>query len=249
MAKNDINKPAETSADMETLLQNLKAKEVETKGLYDQINSLKETIKELQSNNETLNEEITSIKDMNTNLSQSNDALSEQLKNLQNDNSELAAQAKSSTDEQLQSLNEQLENLRKENQDNYTSANKTQLALDEAEKTIEQLKEQLDRAEKKTAGIRLSPFATKVLNELSKRLTKKYSKEISVRLIIEDYVVRYNLQRRTEWFHPFVLSKDDLVKIAQTISPKITSFDILLKAVKLQDESLNHHEEGPNDEV
>ena len=242
MAKNDINKPADTSADMETLLQNLKAKEVETKGLYDQINSLKETIKELQSNNETLNEEITSIKDMNTNLSQSNDALSEQLKNLQSDNAELAAQAKSSTDEQLQSLNEQLENLRKENQDNYTSANKTQLAL-------EQLKEQLDRAEKKTAGIRLSPFPTKVLNELSKRLSKKYSKEISVRLIIEDYVVRYNLQRRTEWFHPFVLSKDDLVKIAQTISPKITSFDILLKAVKLQDESLNHHEEGPSDEV
>ena len=249
MAKNDTNKPADTNADMETLLQNLKAKEVETKGLYDQINSLKETIKELQSNNETLNEKVKSIEDKNSNLTQSNDKLSEQLKNLQNDNAELAAQAKSSTDEQIQSLKEELENLRKESQENATAANKTQLALDEAEKTIEQLKEQLDRAEKKTAGIRLSPFASKVLNELSKRLSKKYDKEISTRLIIEDYVVRYNLQRRTEWFHPFVLSKDDLVKIAQTISPRITSFDILLKAVKLQDESLNHQEEGPSDEV
>ena len=82
--------------------------------------------------------------------------------------------------------------------------------------------------------VRLSPFAEKLLAALCHRLTEKYGKKIKPSQVIEDYLIRYNVQRWSEWFHPFVLSDKEMLAIAQQVNPEIKSVREMRNALNIR---------------
>lgn len=211
MAKDKPNTQTESPVDNETLLQNMKAFELENTQLKEQLAKAREE----KANIETQLNETKEKAESFTNEIHEKDLqienLTETNKNLEN-NEELTNQIKD-LQEKLAHAEEQTEAANKANQ---------------------LLTEELDKAkENKEDALTLSPFTTAIGNALAEELSAKYGKDIKLSQILEDYLIRYNITEKFNiWFHPFALSKERIIEIAQRIYPKISNFDELVAILK-----------------
>lgn len=73
----------------------------------------------------------------------------------------------------------------------------------------------------------LEPLPAMLLKITAEKLTKKYKREVTPTMILVDMFVKYTVEQYSIWFYPFVISDDEIIKIAQTINPDITSINQL----------------------
>lgn len=225
MAKNNNNT---SEIDVTTLTENLKAVQLENKTLHEQQAELNNSLSE---KDKIINEQNEKIKALNLSLEQiSNDKQQLQNQITQNDNN---AEQNNNTIAELQqqvteakqkeeAAKEELNNLRIQFND---FVKQKEEAADTAKTTI---------YEEKPRTIQLTPFAFKLLRCLSTKLTEKYGRTIKPAHIIEDYLIRYNIQRWSEWFHPFILTDNEILNIAQEIKPDIKSLRQLKETLKIR---------------
>lgn len=73
----------------------------------------------------------------------------------------------------------------------------------------------------------LEPLPAMLLNITAEKLTKKYNREVTPTMILVDMFVKYTIEQYSVWFYPFVISDDEIIKIAQTINPDIKNINDL----------------------
>jgi len=110
---------------------------------------------------------------------------------------------------QLQEENVQLKKIIEENKTKY-------------DEVVKELNGQTARLqdENKTAAQATEPKENKqeiadeqtinVLNAIAKKLSDRLKKNITASAILKNYVMKYNIEQYTEWFHPFVLNANDI---------------------------------------
>lgn len=228
MAKDKPNTQTESPVDNETLLQNMKAFELENTQLKEQLAKAREEkanietqLNETKEKAESFTNEIHEKDLQIENLTETNKNLENMLNETKNDLN--AAQANNN--------NEELTNQVKDLQEKLAHAEEQTEA---ANKANQLLTEELNKAkENKEDALTLSPFATAIGNALAEELSAKYGKDIKLSQILEDYLIRYNITEKFNiWFHPFALSKERIIEIAQRIYPKISNFDELVAILK-----------------
>lgn len=59
----------------------------------------------------------------------------------------------------------------------------------------------------------MSPFARRLLEETSARLSSRYGRPIGSMQVLVDMFLRYTIEQWNEWFYPFVLSKGEIMEM------------------------------------
>ena len=221
MTKSTKETLQEKTKDNTTLIENIESLELENKTLKGQLSTANKNIEENLSLISSLKETETylssQVEELKTALSSSEETLSrkEEEKTLEN---------KRQAEENLRELN--------------ALTLKQQKTIEEKTKQIEELRNQLGFYAKEQKKLEkaylLSPFTNALLTKLAEKLSEKYNKEITPNQIIEDYLIRYNIQKYSEWFHPFVLKENEIVEMAHSVNPMITSIAELKKALNLK---------------
>lgn len=78
----------------------------------------------------------------------------------------------------------------------------------------------------------LEPLPAMLLKRTAENLTKKYNREITPKMILVDMFVKYTIEQYSVWFYPFVISDEEIIKIAQTINPDIRNINDLKTMLK-----------------
>lgn len=222
MAKDNTQQGKNTPVDNDTLLENIRVLETEK-------NMLKEQKERAEKAANDFNAEI---QDKDAKIK----SLEEEIQKLTNEKNDISGQldALQQKEPEAQSNTEEIENLKKqlsEVQDEKDKADKCNVALVEENKSLKKKITDLNSADK---GIILTPFIRDYLNALAEKLSKRYNKTVDPAKIIEDYIIRYNLTDKwTEWFHPWLMTDEDAVRIANKINPEVKTFNDLKKALNI----------------
>ena len=64
-----------------------------------------------------------------------------------------------------------------------------------------------------TGGIVLQEATKKILERVAVKLSERYGKAIDVNQIVNMCILRYNIERYTAWFHPFVIDDAEIEKL------------------------------------
>lgn len=221
MAKEKNSSTGDNTVDNQTLVDNMKSMELENTMLHKQLQDLKDQICKNDS-----------VSEMNANLSQQIDTLTGQAEAMKEQISTLQAER--------DDLANRIEEDKKvyANTDNIFQEENAELhkQLEETKKLLENAKNEIKKMQLKPAGLILHDFPQAMLNKLSEKLSAKYNREVTPQMIVEDYLIKYNFSERwTEWFHPFVLERKDLLDIAQNINPEIKDLQELRKALNLHE--------------
>lgn len=67
--------------------------------------------------------------------------------------------------------------------------------------------------ENATGGIVLQEATKKILERVAVKLSERYGKAIDVNQIVNMCILRYNIERYTAWFHPFVIDDAEIEKL------------------------------------
>lgn len=67
--------------------------------------------------------------------------------------------------------------------------------------------------ENATGGIVLQEATKKILERVAVKLSERYGKAIDVNQIVNMCILRYNIERYTAWFHPFVIDDADIEEL------------------------------------
>lgn len=78
--------------------------------------------------------------------------------------------------------------------------------IEQKNKVIEELKENITSQ----GGVVLSDYIDEDTMAILNLLAAKFEDKVTVSQLIRNYVVRYNIECYTRWFHRFVLSKGDV---------------------------------------
>lgn len=62
-------------------------------------------------------------------------------------------------------------------------------------------------------GIVLQEATKKILERVAVKLSERYGKAIDVNQIVNMCILRYNIERYTAWFHPFVIEDEEIEKL------------------------------------
>lgn len=222
MAKDNTQQGKNTPVDNDTLLENIRVLETEK-------NMLKEQKERAEKAANDFNAEI---QDKDAKIK----SLEEQIQKLTNEKNDISGQldALQQKEPETQSNTEEIENLKKQLskvQGEKDKADKCNVALVEENKSLKKKITDLNSADK---GIILTPFIRDYLNALAEKLSKRYNKTVDPAKIIEDYIIRYNLTDKwTEWFHPWLMTDEDAVRIANKINPEVKTFNDLKKALNI----------------
>ena len=218
-----------SSLDNNTLLENIKAYELENKALKDQVAKLNQSLNEVTNNQE----EIAKLKEQISSLVKSKSELEEAVNQIANERDDLAKQLQETSEDTAGKITTQADEISKL-QEELSEANKKNAEISERFDSLTVVYNKLKEDAAKDTGYILSPFAKSLVELLSIKLTKKYGKKVTPTHIIEDYIIRYNFSEQwTEWFHPFILTKEDILKAAQQINPNIKSYKDVKKAFDL----------------
>lgn len=231
MAKQPTN--AATEPDVATLTENLRSLDLENKALKKQVAEKDDNNAALQQTIDALNQQL---QDEHNHAETQNQRLRELEETISGMNSDIQHAAENATASQndLQKL-----------QQEYQAAKEAEA---EAKEELHNLRVQFNdfvaqanqkpAKETKENTITLSPFAFKLLKTLSKRLSERHGKTVKPEQIMEDYLIRYNLQRWSQWFHAFVLPDKEILAIGQEINPEIQSLKDLYKALNIRTDEL-----------
>ena len=222
MAKDNTQQSKNTPVDNDTLLENIKVLETEKNMLKEQKERAEKAANDFNNEIQEKDAKIKSLEDQIQKLTSENNDIAEQLNALSQKEPDNQSNA-----EEIEDLKKQLSEALNEKD----KADKCNIALvEEKNALIEQLNN-LNSADK---GIMLSPFVKNYLNALAEKLSKRYNKPVDPAKIIEDYIIRYNLTDKwTEWFHPWLMTDDDAVRIANKINPEVKTFNDLKKALNI----------------
>lgn len=222
MAKDNTQQGKNTPVDNDTLLENIRVLETEK-------NMLKEQKERAEKAANDFNAEI---QDKDAKIK----SLEEQIQKLTNEKNDISGQLDALQQNQpvAQNNTEEFENLLKQLSEVESEKEKTDkcnVALVEENKSLKKKITDLNSADK---GIILTPFIRDYLNALAEKLSKRYNKTVDPAKIIEDYIIRYNLTDKwTEWFHPWLMTDEDAVRIANKINPEVKTFNDLKKALNI----------------
>jgi len=104
--------------------------------------------------------------------------------------------------------------------------------IEVSEQTIQALNAKIDQllqhadsntVPENTLLVQFSPVEREIIDTICSRLSVKYKKEVSPAMLIKDYIIRYNTERRAEWFHPFVLPPAEIRAIVKKHSHEPTA--------------------------
>lgn len=170
-------------------------------------------------------------KQLITSLQDSNAALEQQLATLQEQHAE--------------ELRRQEEALRQEMQlainDNSQKGDMVQLRLDELQAKYDSLLERYNAAtnantelknritdfDNRQRGYVLSPFAQAMAEAICRIHNENSDNQWHPEMLLEDMLLRYNIERRARWFYPFVLTDSAIVALAHDINPQVQNIDQL----------------------
>lgn len=120
-------------------------------------------------------------------------------------------------------ISEHKENLKKladaEQRANENGENSTAITLENErlKEENEVLKSNLaayeSTKENATGGIVLQEATKKILERVAVKLSERYGKAIDVNQIVNMCILRYNIERYTAWFHPFVIDDADIEEL------------------------------------
>lgn len=229
------------SVDQKTLIDNINMLENEKAILKQENEKLKLSVADSANLVSQLKEELSKHTADSDKLRNEHDSQVEQLKA---DNTELkrmlADLQEKLVNEQnnVHNKNEEGDKLRKEADDNFRAANAATMKNDKLEAEIADLKAKLTEAETAQKGIKLKPFTSALAEALAKKLSERYKTNITAQNILEDYLIRYNVQKFSEWFHPFVLKDQEIEDILHRFNADLTlrSYRSMLNNGRTQDE-------------
>lgn len=121
------------------------------------------------------------------------------------------------------SLEEELQQIK--NADGMESTS-YQLQIDKLNETINSLQSKLSEYENtdNSNKITLLPAVQQIMDLVADKLTKKYGKPVCVVDIINKMVLRYNVERWTEWFYPFCISDSEIKQITGKSTEELKQF-------------------------
>lgn len=228
MAKQKNDSPEENNVDLETLQENLKGLEIEKNMLKEQKERLENEKKKIE---EEHNKESKEHEDKVKSLEEKIQKLESEKKQLQQDKENLEQQTKQVSENQPETTELQ-KKLDKASQENSGLIKERDDWRKKAENLSNQLQEQ---ANKKPAGLALSPFIMQFLEMLAEKLSRRLQRDITPVEIVEDYVISYNLTKKwTEIFHPWVDMRKEAIEIAHSINPDIKTLEDLKTALHLK---------------
>lgn len=168
--------------------------------------------------NDTVAKQQTTIAELQV----QNKNLEEQLQKQVGENYTLQEQLQKHVGEN-DSLHEQLQQLK--NADGMEST-AYQLQIDKLNETINSLQAKLLEYENtdKTNKIQLLPPVQQIMDLVAEKLSKKYNATVYVADIINKMVLRYNVERWTEWFYPFCISDAEIKQITGKTTEELKQF-------------------------
>lgn len=171
--------------------------EAKVKELEESLASEADKNKELQNKITQLNEELSIEQENNNSLVSSTNSLTAEVYDANN----TIAKVKKEHEELLQ----QYENLK------ASTESKSIIDLDDV--SYGNILVTKDDKEQHFCVIKLGKVQSLILNELAKRLSEYYKKEVTVGDILVDVPLRYVILQYTEWFFPFVIRQSEFKDI------------------------------------
>lgn len=164
---------------------------------------------------------------------------------LQDSNAALEQQLATLQEQHTEELRRQEETIRREMQqainDNSQKGDMVQLRFDELQAKYDNLQEQYSAATAANAelndrltdfgnrqqGYVLSPFAQSMAEAICRIHNENSDHPWRPEMLLEDMLLRYNIERRARWFYPFVLTDSAIVALAHNINPQVQNIDQL----------------------
>ena len=220
----------ENNVELLTLKENIKSLELEKKALTKEVEeeklakeNLGKDVNELTEKLNSANQVIEQLNEKNEQLNKDNIKIEEKFRNEINNHQ--------NGDKELAKIIEELKN-------------QVQVSEEKEKKTKEELNalriqlndfvaQRNNTEENKDNQITLADFPARLLNTLATKLSEKYKRNITPKQIIEDYLLRYNLQRWSQWFHPFVVSDNEILSMAKEVKPEIKNIQELHNALNI----------------
>lgn len=75
----------------------------------------------------------------------------------------------------------------------------------------------------------LNPLVVELLEVTASRLSDKYNRTIEPMQVLVNMFTRYTLERWNEWFYPFVIRDNEIIKIAMQINPELSTISHIEK--------------------
>ena len=127
---------------------------------------------------------------------------------------------------EIDSLNEQISSMQNEQNANGIDATKYTLEIDALHEKNNQLQSRINEYEQADANgkIQLLQPVKQIMDLVAHKLSGKYKQTISVTDIINKMVLRYNVERWTEWFYPFCVSDVEIKQITGKTTDELKEF-------------------------
>ena len=77
----------------------------------------------------------------------------------------------------------------------------------------------------------MKPFVVDLLELTARKLSDKYNKKVTPMQVMVDMFLRYTIERWNQWFYPFVVKDDEIIRLAHQYNPDIKSISQLKSIV------------------
>lgn len=173
---------------------------------------------EMEAKVKELEESLASEADKNKKLQNEITQLNKNLSIVQEDNDSLVSSINSLTKE-VYDANNTIAKVKKEHEEllqqyeNLKASTESKSIIDLDDVSYGNILVTKDDKEQHFCVIKLGKVQSLILNELAKRLSEYYKKEVTVGDILVDVPLRYVILQYTEWFFPFVIRQSEFKDI------------------------------------
>ncbi len=173
---------------------------------------------EMEAKVKELEESLASETDKNKELQNEITQLNKELSIEQEDNNSLVSSTNSLTAE-VYDANNTIAKVKKEHEEllqqyeNLKASTESKSIIDLDDVSYGNILVTKDDKEQHFCVIKLGKVQSLILNELAKRLSEYYKKEVTVGDILVDVPLRYVILQYTEWFFPFVIRQSEFKDI------------------------------------
>ena len=77
----------------------------------------------------------------------------------------------------------------------------------------------------------MKPFVVDLLELTARKLSDKYNQEVTPMKVMVEMFLRYTIERWNQWFYPFVVKDDEIIRLAQQYNHDIKSISQLKSIV------------------
>ena len=96
---------------------------------------------------------------------------------------------------------------------------------------IEQLQVACNQIDWEKIKKSMKPFVVDLLELTARKLSDKYNKKVTPMQVMVDMFLRYTIERWNQWFYPFVVKDDEIIRLAHQYNPDIKSISQLKSIV------------------